>query len=864
VNAQAQAQASNAQAPPATPEPLALPAGVQRVQSVEGIPEYRLANGLKVLLAPDVADDKVSINLTYQVGARHEGNGETGMAHLLEHLIFKGTPATPDPKTEFLRRGFAFNGTTSPDRTDYFATFSSRPEDLDWYLSWQADAMVNSHVAREDLEREMTVVRNEYEQADSNPFQVLSQRVARAAYTWHGYGRNTLGARSDIERVDIGRLQAFYRRFYRPDNAVLLVRGRFDVARTLAGIQRTLGAVARPAQPLPMTYTVDSAQDGERSVVLRRPAQAQALVLSYHVPPALHPDTPALNLLALALADVPGGRLHKALVESQQAMATFGGIHSQREAGQLLLGAALAPADDAVPRQKLLIDAAETLAANPITPQEFERAQQKMKATLALGFANAAAVAQGALQYEVWGDWRAAFVSRERLQQVTLDDVNRVARTYLLPSNRTLGHLIPTPQPQRAPQPALADVQAYLKGYALSDATEASVAFDFSTASLHRQAVFSTTPGGIRMAVLNKPVRGDVVELQMRLRLGDEVSLRDQEFAVFMAGQLLTGGTARYSRQQVQDESVKLGAAFNLAFTGEDGTVNLRVKKANFKAALALLAELLRNPTVPQAVVDEGLAASIKATEGALADKAALAADTWARYGNPYPKGDIRYYNGRAESLAEFKALTRDKIVQAHQRFYGAHGARVSILGPIDHAQAQALVAEAFDGWRAAQVPQRVPRPLVSKTPTRMVLDTPDKANVSIQAYLGLPIQGLGMEAEEFAMQLAVQMLGGGPGSRLHNRLREKSGLSYSVGARWNASLYDASALLSLSADVAPANASQAEAALREELQRSVLEGFSASEVEAAKRQLLGHRQRSRSGDAWAMTFMNFEMDHQI
>jgi zinc protease len=145
-----------------------------------------------------------------------------------------------------------------------------------------------------------------------------------------------------------------------------------------------------------------------------------------------------------------------------------------------------------------------------------------------------------------------------------------------------------------------------------------------------------------------------------------------------------------------------------------------------------------------------------------------------------------------------------------------------------------------------------------------MVLDTPDKANVSILAFLGLPIQGLGMEAEDFAMQLAVQMLGGGPGSRLHNRLREKSGLSYSVGARWNASLYDASALFSLSADVAPANASQAEAALREELQRSVLEGFSAAEVEAAKRQLLGYRQRSRSGDAWAMTFMNFEMDHQI
>lgn len=247
-----------------------LPAGVSEVSSIEGITEYRLANGLRVLLAPDASKPTTTVNMTYLVGSRNENYGQTGMAHLLEHMLFKGTPAIRNALGEFSRRGLQANGSTSSDRTNYFASFAANPETLKWYLGWQADAMVNSLIAKEDLDSEMTVVRNEMESGENNPFRVLMQKMQAAAYQWHNYGKSTIGARSDVENVDIAQLRAFYHEYYQPDNAVLIVAGKFDPQTALADIQSSLGKLPKPKRTLPPEYTVEPVQDGERSVTLRR------------------------------------------------------------------------------------------------------------------------------------------------------------------------------------------------------------------------------------------------------------------------------------------------------------------------------------------------------------------------------------------------------------------------------------------------------------------------------------------------------------------------------------------------------------------------------------------------------------------
>jgi len=252
--------------------------------SAEGISEYQFENGLKAVLFPDHSKPVTTVSVTYLVGSRHENYGETGMAHLLEHLVFKGTPTHRDIPGGMKKRGIRFNGTTWFDRTNYFSSFSTNPDTLKWLLTMEADRMVNSFISREDLDSEMTVVRNEMESGENSPFRVLLQRLMSSAYDWHNYGNSTIGARSDVEEVPITRLQAFYRTYYQPDNAVLVIAGDFDPETTLAMIAASFGNIGKPSRTLQPTYTREPAQDGERRVTVRRVGKTPYLGIGYHIP----------------------------------------------------------------------------------------------------------------------------------------------------------------------------------------------------------------------------------------------------------------------------------------------------------------------------------------------------------------------------------------------------------------------------------------------------------------------------------------------------------------------------------------------------------------------------------------------------
>src|SRR2546423_7821524 len=288
----------------------------RKIASVEGVTEYRLANGARVLLYPEQSRQTVTVNMTVLVGSRHEGYGEAGMAHLLEHLVFKGTPTFRDVPKALRDHGANFNGTTNVDRTNYFETLPATDENLEFGIQIEADRLVNSYVKREDLVSEMTVVRNEFERGENNPPGILMERIHSAAYEWHNYGKSTIGNRSDIERVPIENLQAFYKKYYQPDNVVLIVAGKFDEARALALVQKYLGSIPKPKRKLDDTYTEEPPQDGERTVVLRRVGAVGSVAAAYHVPSAAHPDHAPLSILASIISQSPNGRLYKALVES--------------------------------------------------------------------------------------------------------------------------------------------------------------------------------------------------------------------------------------------------------------------------------------------------------------------------------------------------------------------------------------------------------------------------------------------------------------------------------------------------------------------------------------------------------------------
>src|SRR5215831_16439290 len=311
-----------------------LPQGVAQKATLGGITEYDYPNGLRVLLFPDASSPKVTVNMTYLVGSRFEGYGETGMAHLLEHMNFILTKNGRNVKKELTDHGANWNGSTDYDRTNYYETFNSSDDNLKWALSLEADRMVNMRIEKQLLDTEMTVVRNEFERGENSPTRILEERVYSTAYLWHNYGKSTIGSRADIEHVPIDRLATFYRKFYQPDNAVLIVAGQMDVSKTLAMIANTFGTIPRPERKLDETYTVEPAQDGERSVELRRVGKGKDIVMAYHTPALAHPDSASLDVLTDILAARGGtGRLEKALVDSKKALSARMSVEELHDPG---------------------------------------------------------------------------------------------------------------------------------------------------------------------------------------------------------------------------------------------------------------------------------------------------------------------------------------------------------------------------------------------------------------------------------------------------------------------------------------------------------------------------------------------------
>src|SRR6266700_3413885 len=292
-----------------------IPRGVEQKARLGGITEYAYPNELRVLLFPDPSNPKVTVNMTYLVGSRFEGYGETGMAHLLEHLNFICSTSNRDIKKELTDHGAQWNGSTDYDRTNYFETVNASDENLRWALGLEAERMVNMRIEKALLDTEMTVVRNEFERGENSVAGILEERVLSTAYLWHNYGKSTIGSRADIERVPIDRLAAFYRKYYQPDNAVVTIAGQIDPSKTLAMVATTLGAIPRPMRKLDETYTVEPPQDGERTVELRRVGKGKNLMIAYHTPAMAHPDAASLEVLSGILAGRGGtGRLDKALI----------------------------------------------------------------------------------------------------------------------------------------------------------------------------------------------------------------------------------------------------------------------------------------------------------------------------------------------------------------------------------------------------------------------------------------------------------------------------------------------------------------------------------------------------------------------
>ena len=827
---------------------IATPKGVVTGAQVEGISEYTLANGMKVLLFPDASKATTTVNVTYNVGSLHENYGETGMAHLLEHLLFKGTPTNKDITADMKKRGMGYNASTWLDRTNYFETFSADQAQLNWALQLEADRMINSFVARKDLDSEMTVVRNEMESGENSPIGVLLERMMSTAYLWHNYGKSTIGARADVENVSIDRLQAFYRNYYQPDNAVLLVAGRFDSALTLAQINETFGKIKKPSRVLPKIYTTEPVQDGEREVIVRRVGDTQLAGVVYHMPPVSHVDAAPMSVLANILGETPTGRLHKALVETKQATSVFGFNFELREPGAMLYMAQLPLTADGRQVSTSLLGQIEGLGGKPVTAEEVERAKNALLKNYDIVMNDANRLGTEMSEAIASGDWRLFFINRDRIKTVTAADVNRVAASYLKPSNRTLGLFFPDAKPNRAEIPGAPDIAALVKDYKGQAAIAAGEAFDPSPANIESRTERGQFKFGAKYALLTKKTRGETVRGVINLRFGDVKTLKNTKTAAEMAGAMLMYGTPTMSREQIATTFDKLKATVSITGDADSARVTILSTRTNLPEVMKIVQDLLRNASFPESEFEQLRTQAITGIESQQSDPEAIAGNELSRHFNTFAKDDPRYVDTFADSIAAMKSVKLVDTKAFHKDFYGAANAEFSFVGDFDSAALKAQIENSFASWKASKPYARLENPYQAVAVVDKTFETPDKANALVLLRSGFAMNQ--DNADYPAMLIGNYILGGGGlKSRIADRIRQKDGLSYGAGSQFDAGVLDANAYLFGYAITAPENAAKVENAFREEIARILKDGVTEVEVTDAVTGYLKARESRRNDD---------------
>ena len=816
-----------------------LPAGVSKGPSVEGITEYRLPNGLKVLLFPDASKPTVTVNVTYLVGSRHENYGETGMAHLLEHLMFKGAPRHRNIPQQFAERGMEYNGTTSKDRTNYYEVFQASDDNLKWALEMEAERMTRAFIAKKDLDSEMTVVRNEYESGENSPFEVLVKRMESVAYDWHSYGRSTIGNRSDIENVKIGNLQAFYRTYYQPDNAVLLVAGKFDPSRTLAWISKSFGAIPKPSRKLPQFWTVEPTQDGERQYAVRRKGDVQIVMIGYKIPSGLHADADPLAFMGQILGDTPNGRLHKALVESGKAAQVFAFSEPGVAPGLQMFGAVLKAGQPVDAVREELAAIVESFAKTPPSAEEMERTRREFGNAIEKSLNNPQQVGVTLSEHIALGDWRLLFQGRDALASITAAQVSEAAARYLKRDNRTTGIFIPDDAPQRAEIGAAPTAAEILKDYHGKASALTSENFDPSQDNIMARTELKQI-GGLKVALLPKRNRGESVAVDIHLRWGDEKNQFGTQLAAAAANGMLTRGTSQYSRAQLADAMSKLKMS--------GGLLHFETTREHLAEALRLVAHVLKEASFPAAEFEQMRQQWLVGLEASRNDPQALAARTMGEYFDHWPKGDVRSVMTLDEQLAGIKALTLEQVKAYHDTFYSAAHGELSVVGDFDKDEVSKVVQETLAPWQGKAAYAPILDKYVDKPAMRKLIDTPDKENGMYVARMNIALRT--DDPDYPALELANFIFGnGGLKSRLMDRIRQKDGLSYGGGSSLEAGDLDDAGAFTIQAIAAPQNMAKLEAAVRQELERALKQGFTAAEVAGAKSGLMQQRVQNRSKD---------------
>jgi zinc protease len=413
--------------------------------AADGVVAATLDNGLRVLLLEDHRSPIATFQVWYRVGSRNEVRGRTGLAHFLEHMMFKGTP-THGPR-QFSRlveqNGGQDNAFTSQDVTSYYVNIAA--DRLPLVIDLEADRMQNLLLEPTDISSERQVVLEERRtRTEDDPGGFLSEEVSALAFKAHPYGQPVIGWAVDVERITPEVMRAFYQTYYVPNNALVVAVGDFRAAELLERIKQRFGKIPRGPDPPPV-LAVEPLQSGERRVIVQRQAELPVVYLAYHVPSGASADAPALNVLSTVLSGGRASRLYRALVSEGHIALEAGGHYTSFMLDPYLFWFWATPLPGHTPEavEAALLSQMERLKAEPVPDEELQRAKNQIEAAFVFAQDSIAQRASQLAQFELIGGYALDRTFLEKIRAVSTADLVRVARTYFPTDWKNVGILLP-------------------------------------------------------------------------------------------------------------------------------------------------------------------------------------------------------------------------------------------------------------------------------------------------------------------------------------------------------------------------------------------------------------------------------------
>lgn len=845
---------SPAASPTAAPARMSAAAADARPTELNGIREIRLPNGLTILTKEVHAAPVVYFAVYYRVGSINEEVGQTGMSHLMEHMMFKGTRARgPGAISAALQRnGADFNASTSFDRTEYHETLAA--DRLELAVQIEADRMLNSVFDEAQHQKEMTVVRSEYEAGENDPRVALTKAVRLAAYQIHPYRWETIGFRADIEHFTREEMYAYYKNYYAPNNATIVIVGDFDTSKVLALVRKYFGAL--PARAVHQHFiTPEPAQEGERRVVVRRAGTTPMVQIVYHIPGFAHPDRYSLDVLEGVLSAGRTARFFQNLVQTGLAVSAAAYDYELRDPDLLSLTAVAQPGHTPDELEKALLNEIERLRSTPITEEELSRALNQAEAAYVFGRDSVKRQGRELGENAMRGDWRYGETYLQHLRTVTPADVQRVAREYLVERNRTVGYFEPIPDakaptaaPSPAPEPGDATTPPVTRFRPDRAARAATATFAAAPAAPPAPTAGATHRPIPTRVVLDNGLTVIVQENHANPTVSIEAGLLSaggvfdppdkQGLAQFTAARL-SDGTETRSLLDLARSLENIGASLQISGGDEYVGAEGRALSRNLDTLLDVLADELRHPAFPAAELQRARARSLGQIAQARQRTGTLAAIAFADA--LYPEGHPYHAPTLDEETATIKGLTREDLVAFHARHYGPARMVLAIVGDVSTAGAIDAVKRHFGDWaqQGSVPPVTIPDTPVPPGPLKtIVVAVPDKAQVDVR--YGYPGQLKRRDPDFYAAVVLDTILGGGAGlsSRLAVNVRDRLGLVYGIYAGHAATLGAGPFEVAFGAN--PANVDRAVDEVQRQIRLMRDTGASKEEVTAAVAYLTG------------------------